>query len=158
MRTLEILRWHFVWWELPLVVCLVVAHRVREGVAHGLRRRVVRRAGGRGARGVALVSDRAKVVVLGVLGAVVFGLGLGALLSTLPGCATPMQQRWTDLDTTREQDQKNASQQLEAICSRDGGPCPAGPVRSIEKTMCLSAASALYDHGQGPVAADAGCQ
>ena len=97
-----------------------------------------------------------KFVLLAILGAIVFGGGLGLLLATMSGCGPPPQARWTDLDTAREQAQKNASLQLASICSRDGGPCPAGPVRSIEVSMCVSASSALYSHGQGP--ADGGCQ
>ncbi len=101
------------------------------------------------------MSPRAKAIALAVFGAAVFGAGLGGLLAALPGCSTPAAKHWTQKDTDRALAQKNASMQLEQICSRDGGPCPAGPVRSIEMSMCFNAASALYDHGQGP--ADAGC-
>lgn len=86
---------------------------------------------------------------------VIFVFGGMAGLS-LAGCATPMQQQWTDQDTTGAQDQRNAAIQLESVCSRDGGPCPAGPVRSIEMAECVNASSMLYRHGQGP--ADAGCR
>ena len=102
------------------------------------------------------MTARIKLLLLGILGAVVFGGVLGAMLAALSGCGVPAAQQWTDNDTASAQDQQNASVQLESICSRDGGPCPAGPVRSIEMSMCINASAMLYRHAQGP--ADAGCR
>ena len=84
-----------------------------------------------------------------------FVFGSMAALSCV-GCGPPQQARWTDTDTTAAQDQRNASLQLESVCARDGGPCPAAPVRSIEMAMCGNATAMLQRHGQG--AADAGCR
>ncbi len=85
----------------------------------------------------------------------IFVFGGMAALSCL-GCGVPAARQWTDDDTQAAQDQRNASLQLESVCSRDGGPCPAAPVRSIEMAMCLNATSQLQRHGQG--SADAGCR
>ena len=82
----------------------------------------------------------------------VFG-GMAAL--SCAGCGVPAAQQWQDVDTTAAQDQRNASLQLESVCARDGGPCPAAPVRSIEMAMCGNATAMLQRHGQG---SDAGCR
>jgi hypothetical protein len=81
-------------------------------------------------------------------------LALVSGISCVCACGNAMKE-WSDLDTTGAQDQKNAAIQLESICSRDGGPCPAAAVRSVENAQCINASSMLYRHGQGP--ADAGC-
>jgi hypothetical protein len=81
-------------------------------------------------------------------------LAILASLSAL-ACGNAMRDR-TDADETGARDQMNASRQLQSICSRDGGPCPASAVRSVESAMCVNASSMLYRHVAG-YPADAGC-
>ena len=71
-----------------------------------------------------------------------------ALALLMLGCGSPASAQWTPLDTTSATDLANAALSLEAVCSRDGGPCPAAPVRSMESGTYCAAAAMLFRHNQ----------
>ena len=99
--------------------------------------------------------DRVKLVALGVLGAVIFGGGLGLLLAVLPGCGgspyTPADQA-SDVNTVK------LASGCELLCLNDAGCTPDQAAACFDAISC-NAGSSLHRHG-GPdlVVGDAGCR
>lgn len=62
----------------------------------------------------------------------------------LAGCGAS----WTDSDAQNATDIANGAASLEAVCDRDGGPCPGGAVRAMERGTYCAASSMLSRHGE----------
>lgn len=69
---------------------------------------------------------------------------LAVVLAT-SGCGGSAKN-WTALDTQDATDLANAALALEEQCSRDGGPCQPGAVRSVEIGEYCNSSSMLYRH------------
>ena len=54
--------------------------------------------------------------------------------------------KWTPEDEQSAQDIANGALSLEAVCDRDGGPCPGAAVRAMERGTYCAAGAMLYRH------------
>ena len=77
-----------------------------------------------------------------------------AILLVVAGCGGA---KWTSDDATNATDIRNGALSLEAVCDRDGGPCPAPAVRAMERGTYCAAASMLSRHGVPAIDAGVAC-
>lgn len=64
---------------------------------------------------------------------------------------------WTDMDAQNAKDIANGAASLEAVCARDGGPCPGGAVRAMERGTFCASTSMLVRHGEAVPDAGIAC-
>jgi hypothetical protein len=74
----------------------------------------------------------------------------------LAGCSRAA--KWTPDDATNATDIANAAASLEAVCDRDGGPCPGGSVRAINRGIECAVGSMLQRHGEAVPDAGIACR
>jgi len=66
------------------------------------------------------------------------------IVAMLVGCGA----QWAGgPDEKSATDIANGAASLEAVCDRDGGPCPAAAVRAMERGTYCAAAAILVRHG-----------
>ena len=66
--------------------------------------------------------------------------------------------KWTDADVQNANDIANGAASLEAVCDRDGGPCPGFAVRAMERGTFCAATSQLVRHGEAVPDAGIACK
>ena len=77
-----------------------------------------------------------------------------AMLLVFAGCGGA---NWTPDDATNAHDIANAALSLEAVCDRDGGPCPGAAVRAMERGTYCSASAMMSRHGMPAIDGGVAC-